>query len=81
MKNLSLDEQIIAQKLWISQNPEARRDQLGPAGWIIAINEPYWQKESIGVLAKCGHNIIYNRGAKDVRSCILASKNLVKNKN
>ena len=30
-----------------AQPPEGRLDSKGPAGWIMAINEPYWQKESL----------------------------------
>ena len=45
----------------------------------MAINEPYWQKNSLGVLALSGHTILYDRKAENVRACILASQNLAIN--
>ena len=76
MRTLEADEASRIQKRWLLQPPEKRLDSSGPVGWIIAINEPYWQHGSIGVLAKCEQTIIMDHGANDVRSCIIASKNL-----
>ena len=42
----------------------------------MAINEPYWQKDSLGVLSSCGHTLLYDQRTDNVRACILASKNL-----
>lgn len=46
------------------------------AAFAFAIQEPYWQKNSLGVLDKTGHDMLYDKTAKEVRAGILASKSL-----
>ena len=45
----------------------------------MAINEPYWQKDSLGVLSSCGQTLLYDKRSENVRACILASQNLTLN--